>query len=254
MGRSLARKAQSRAFSQTDNDQSWRAPTHAYDHYAAHATRSMTSTCPTCRRPAQLIDLFTIAADVEHHFESQQVKCTFEPENRAKLALPRRTLWAGVLSAARSLPWSANAIASERQARSGYSADFVSTYADVPLADSGSFTVEVNDVRLTGPMTRSGREALSIVVLRIDGASSSGRDDTATGACHRLPMREWTAAHHVQVHLEAVLDVLTDPEAAQLTGPDRGRVRRHAQHELGAIIGHTGGEADFRAAVHWNRE
>ena len=33
---------------------------HAYDHYAAHAIRNMTSTCPTCRRPAQLIDLFTL--------------------------------------------------------------------------------------------------------------------------------------------------------------------------------------------------
>jgi hypothetical protein len=33
---------------------------HAYDHYAARAIRDMTATCPTCRRPAQLLDLFTL--------------------------------------------------------------------------------------------------------------------------------------------------------------------------------------------------
>jgi hypothetical protein len=33
---------------------------HAYDHYAAKAMLNMTTTCPTCRRPTQLIDLLTL--------------------------------------------------------------------------------------------------------------------------------------------------------------------------------------------------
>ena len=36
--------------------------------------------------------------------------------------------------------------------------------------------------------------------------------------------------------------------------PDRGRVRRKAQHQLVAIIARTGGQATFRVAFCWNRE
>jgi hypothetical protein len=33
---------------------------HAYEHYAANVMRNATAQCPTCRRPAELIDLFTL--------------------------------------------------------------------------------------------------------------------------------------------------------------------------------------------------
>jgi hypothetical protein len=48
---------------------------HAYDHYAANAVRNPTSRCATCRRPAQIIDLFTLQS-TDGPISHAKVRCS----------------------------------------------------------------------------------------------------------------------------------------------------------------------------------
>jgi hypothetical protein len=107
----------------------------------------------------------------------------------------------------------------------------MSTHVDVPQADGGLFTVEVDDGRATDAMMWSGREA---------------RTPTRTGETfEQAPARAAPASRVVPTQPRAAAE---RPAQIEVDFDVKG------QHELGAIIAETGGEANFWVAIHWNRE
>jgi hypothetical protein len=104
-------------------------------------------------------------------------------------------------------------------------------YLDVPLADGSSFTVEVDDGHAGGPVTRSGRQA--------DVVAKAGQ--TFEEALERV-------APAFRTLVGKLRDAAEQPDAIEI------EFGLKLSAEMGAIIARSGGEANFRIAVHWTRE
>ena len=105
----------------------------------------------------------------------------------------------------------------------------MTVYLDVPLAEGGSFTVEVEEPQ-AGRVTRSGRATETIAKAGQSFEEALDRVSPAFG-----------------VLMAKLRDVADGPDEVEI------EFGLKLSTEMGAIIARTGGEANFRICVRWSR-